>query len=154
MSRYAITITLPNGKWRVRRQTAAEVNAIARSILQSIGDKVRIEHLEELWPSDAVVRWHQFGDAVFDAVCQGVAAAFEAGRLAVLKTGEDLLPFVRGVMLSRGWKEIEWSSLAKHLLKVFFSAVIGWLRVQFPIINASNAAQAVRVLTSLVASRG
>lgn len=153
-SKYQITITLPNGKWRVRRQTAAEVNDIARNILQSIGDKVHIENLQKLWPSEALAKWHQFGDDVFDAVCAGVSQCFQWGRLQVLKTGENLLKFATDFLRARGWEEVEWSAIAKHLLKVLLSAVVGWLRVQFPVINAANAGQAVKVLTGLLARRG
>lgn len=154
MSQYAITITLPNGKWRIRRQTAAEVQEISRHILQSISDRIRVVDLQKLWPSESIARWHKFADDVFDGTCQAIAAAIEAGRVTVLKTGQDVLPFVRGIMANRGWKEIEWSSTAAHLLKVLLSAVIGWLRVQFPIVNAGNAAQAVKILTGLIAQRG
>lgn len=153
-SKYQITITLPNGKWRVRRQTAAEVNDIARNILQSIGDKVHIENLQQLWPTEALAKWHRFGDDVFDAVCAGVAQFLEWGRFTVLKTGQDLLRFATDFLRARGWEELGWSDIARHLLKVLLSAVIGWLRVQFPVINAANAGQAVKVLTGLLARRG
>jgi hypothetical protein len=153
-SKYQITITLPNGKWRVRRQTAAEVNDIARHILQSIGDKIHLDNLQQLWPSEALAKWHRFGDDVFDAVCSGVARMLEAGRLTVLKTGQDLLKYATDFLKSRGWEELAWSDIAKHLLKVLLSAVIGWLRVQFPAINASNAGQAVKLLAGLAARRG
>jgi hypothetical protein len=154
MSRYAITITLPNGKWRIRRQTAAEVQEISRHILQSVSDRVKVVDLQKLWPSESIARWHQFGDDVFDAVCSGVAQAIEWGRVNILQTGQDLLQYANTFLQARGWKEIQWSSIAKHLLKVLLSAVIGWLRVQFPVINAGNAGQAVKVLAGLAGQRG
>jgi hypothetical protein len=154
MSRYQLTIRTPNGKrWRIRPVSGEEFREISREILLQASDRIKNLDLLSLWPDKTIDRWKKFAADGFDSLIRSVGHAIETGDHKILRSGRGLLASVSEWMKSFGWKELEWSLIAKRLVKIVISLGLAYLRTQFPVIDSRNSVAALDVMESLLLQR-
>ena len=154
MAGYQITIRTPNGKgWRIRTTTAADFGQIARELIDSASEKIRLVELNTLWPDATAAHWHRFGASIFETVLKSVGNQIRAGRLDVLKSGEGLLSSVGDLLQAGEWKGATCSDVGKRIIKVLLSLALAYLRTQFPVITPATTATALTIIDRLVGQR-
>jgi hypothetical protein len=153
MARYQITIRGINGKgWRIRPMTGGEFQQISREILSKAAESIQLADVQSLWPAAAASKWHAFGDAVFHAVLKSVYRQLDRGEFDVLATGRGVLNTTTDLLSDAGWKEST-CEIGRRVVKILLSISLQYLRLQFPVIEAGNAARALAVLGGLIAQR-
>ena len=153
MSRYQMTVRTPNGKgWRIRTTSAAEFTEISREIIHHAAEKLHMPDLQSLWPEQTLANWHAFAADTFEAVLHSVSQAIRGGQFDVLKTGANVFEQTVSLLRQR-WSTVEWTDIAKRLVKILLSLAVTFLRTQFPAINAANSGKALAAFQLLVSSR-
>lgn len=150
---YQITIKGINGKgWRIRPTTGAEFQQISRELLSRAAESIKLADIQALWPEAAAAKWHAFGDAVFQSVLQSVYSQIERGEINVLSTGRGVLDSTTARLSEADWKESTCET-GRRMVKILLAIALEYLRAQFPVIHAGNAARALTVLGALIAQR-
>lgn len=154
MTGYQITIRTPGGRgWRIRTTSAATIQQIAQQLITDASNRIKYADLQSLWPSGSADHLHKFGETVFRAVVQAVSQQIRGGRLDVLQTGEGILQAVNGALQSGEWKDSACHEIGRRIIKILIAVAIGYLRTQFPVLNAVNAAKSLQVLDGLLQQR-
>lgn len=159
MNRIHITVQGPFRKsWRRRKQTRAAFLDVADFVATRAASRVR----RSVWWS--WVRPAQ--SAEFQAAAEEVLFGVVVGARYVLQSEPDALFSRRGYQLirevtdarihtgaGRDWPGARMVLDNERLKKLLIAAVIAWLRIQFPVLNAGLAGAAVVALSELLKSR-